>query len=842
MTRDSLRDVFDDWSADAREFLIYDDGLRTKHFTYREVAERAVSCGAAMASLGISAGDHVVVWGENRPGWIIAFWACILRGVVVVPLDYRSSPDFARRVAAIVSAKLILCGDEVSLEATDGPPRWRLSDLEEDAPNRAARPDDRPVLTRETVAEIIFTSGATAEPKGVVITHGNILSNTVPIEREMAKYRTYAVPFSPLRFVNLLPLSHMFGQAMATFVPPMLRGVVIFMRSLHPQDVVREVQRRRASVLVCVPKMLDVLAEYVRLKHPASTTAATVRGHWAKRWWRFRALHREFGFKFWAFVVGAAPLDPDLEQFWRTLGFVVVQGYGLTETAPIVTLNHPFRTQRGSVGTPIGGVELKLADDGEVLVRGGNVTQGYFNAPRESAEALQDGWLRTGDIGALDEHGRLYIKGRKKEMIVTPEGLNVFPEDVERAFAGVAGVRDCAVVGRRVGTEERVHAVLVLEAGADLDAAVRQANSTLVDHQRVRSASAWPGSALPRTEGTRKLKRRDIKRWVDAGTTETPPPTGAGQPTLEAVLQRFRPGDAPSDDTPVAALGLTSLERVELLMVLEDRFHTTIDEHAFSHAQTVGDLRRVVSQADGMAPAPSALSESPSEVMRFPAWNRHPVVAAIRRISLATWLLPLARVFVRLTVRDHASLHTLRGPVIFAMNHQSHLDTPALLMALPGAWRRRVAVAMAKEFFKAHFFPAGFSWRQVATNRTNYVLASFFFNAFPLPQREAGTRETLRYIGGLFEDGYSLLIFPEGKRTDHGEIATFRPGVGMIASRLRVPVVPVRVQGLERILHHSWKMAQPGRATITFGSPLHVSGDDYAALAAQVERAVRALE
>ena len=208
------------------------------------------------------------------------------------------------------------------------------------------------------------------------------------------------------------------------------------------------------------------------------------------RWWRYRRVHRAFGLKFWAFVVGAAPLPPELEEFWRRMGFAVVQGYGLTETAPIVTLNHPFKTSKGSVGTPIAGVDIRIAEDGEILVRGENVTSGYYGDAGGAVAA--DGWLHTGDIGDRDAQGRLFIKGRKKEMIVTPEGLNVFPEDVERVLDALPGVRESAVVGVTEGAQERVHAVLRLDPGTDLDAIVRAANAQLEDHQRVRTASVWP--------------------------------------------------------------------------------------------------------------------------------------------------------------------------------------------------------------------------------------------------------------------------------------------------------------------------------------------------------------
>jgi long-chain acyl-CoA synthetase len=214
---------------------------------------------------------------------------------------------------------------------------------------------------------------------------------------------------------------------------------------------------------------------------------------------------------------------------------------------------------------------------------------------------------------------------------------------------------------------------------------------------------------------------------------------------------------------------------------------------------------------------------------------------ALRRASLPTWILPLGRLFAQIEVRGLEHLENLHGPVIFAANHQSHLDTPAILDALPARWRYRVAPAMAKEFFKAHFYPEQHSRSAYWKNSTNYYLASLFFNAFPLPQRESGTRQTLRYIGELISQGMSVLIYPEGRRTNTGEIGRFLPGVAMIGSRLEVPVVPVRLDGLDRILHHTWKFPKRGRATVSFGAPMSLKGHDYAALVQEIERAVTAL-
>jgi long-chain acyl-CoA synthetase len=213
----------------------------------------------------------------------------------------------------------------------------------------------------------------------------------------------------------------------------------------------------------------------------------------------------------------------------------------------------------------------------------------------------------------------------------------------------------------------------------------------------------------------------------------------------------------------------------------------------------------------------------------------------VRRLSLATWILPLARVFAHVRVEGLEHLRALEGPVVFASNHLSHMDVPVILSALPGRWRSRVAPAILKEFFKAHFFPADYTWREWFTNSLNYYLAAFYFNGFPLPQREAGARQTLKYIGELAGDGWSVLIFPEGVRSTTGDVREFRGGVGMIASRLELPVIPVRIDGVDRVLPTGSQVMRMARVRVAFGAPLRLAGEDYAALAREVENKVRAL-
>jgi long-chain acyl-CoA synthetase len=764
--RETLLDFLHDFEGLTNEFLIYDDGFRTERFTYQQVAASAHAFATRLRAASVVQGDRIILYSENRPEWLMALWGALLAGVVAVPIDFRSNADLVRRIDGIVQAKIILTGEEVNLPASDRV--WPLADL-----SKATGTSLPANVSGDQTAEVLFTSGATADPKGVIITHGNILANIVPVEREVRKYLRYAKPFAPIRFLNLLPLSHMFGQAMATFIPPMLPGVVVFMRGYHPQEILRQIRTRRISVLISVPQILEILREHLLQRFPELKEAKPDGSKWYIRWWRYRKVHDLFGWKFWSFIVGAAPLAPDLEAFFSNLGFLVIQGYGLTEAAPIVTLNHPFHARKGTVGKPIGGVEIKIEDDGEILVRGGNVTSGYYG--RQDSEAFAGGWFHTGDIGAFNESGELRILGRKKEVIVTPEGLNVFPEDVEQVLNRQTGVRDSAVIG-----QDRVHAVLILDPGVSSEDVVRQANAQLADHQRIRSASVWPYGEFPRTDGTRKLKRHEIAK-------------GTAPPEKQAKY-----------DPSIPLESLTSLERVERMVALgmdESEVRTPFEE----------------------------------DQVEFPVWNRTRPARLLRRILLPGFLLPLTRVFAWITIEGRQNLAGIRGPVIFASNHQSYLDVPVILAALPSDFRYRAATAMRKEFFHDHFHGHSF------TNSLNYYLSTWLFNAFPIPQREAAALETLRYMGELANQGQCVLIFPEGRMTESGEINPFQAGIGMIAEKLDLPVVPIRLYGLDRVLHKRWKMAKPGRVRVVIGKPMRLEGSDYLASARAVEAAIGSL-
>src|SRR5580704_11180842 len=384
MERRSVVEYLDDFLRRGRECAyIQRRGYRIERWSYQQVAETAFRFARELEQRGIGKGERVLLWGPNSAEWVAVFFGCGLRGVVVVPLDNAGATDFTQRVYRRVDGRLLVCSREHVLPSI---PVVTLEDLRDTLSARASAPYEAAAIGPADILEIVFTSGTTAEPKGVVITHGNVLGNIAPLEAEIQKYSRYEHLVHPVRFLNLLPLSHVFGQFLGIFLPPLMGGTVIFQDALKPGEVMRTILRERVSVLVAVPRMLQSLKEKIErdledekgLEAFRKRFQAAQGKHFLHRWWIFRRVRRHFGWKFWAFISGGAALDRVTEEFWGRLGYAAIEGYGLTETTSIVSVNHPFRLGKGSIGKVLAGREVKLAPDGEILVRGSGVAAGYW--------------------------------------------------------------------------------------------------------------------------------------------------------------------------------------------------------------------------------------------------------------------------------------------------------------------------------------------------------------------------------------------------------------------------------------------------------------------------------
>src|SRR5271170_5185968 len=555
-------------------------GYRMEWFSYGQVLEIAFRFADDLETRGIGKGGRVVVWGENCAAWVAAFFGCALRGVVVVPMDDGASTEFSGRVAGQVGAKLWVCSRKHAEEIeASSVPVMSLEEIKIPALSQRTRQGRGTLeqagvaIGRDDILQIVFTSGTTAEPKGVVITHGNVLANIAPLEREMQAYLKYERWVHPVRFLNLLPLSHVFGQFLGMFLPPLLGGTVVFQEDFGPSQIVNTIRRERVSVLVSVPRVLQSLRQKIerdledrgKIEDFRRRFRASEGKHFLRRWWIFRRIRRQFGWKFWAFICGGAALDAETEQFWDRLGYAAIQGYGLTETTSLISVNHPFRLGRGSIGKVLAGREIKLATDGEILVRGGGVAGGYWNGSDLHSVATEDGWYRTGDIGELDAEGNLYFKGRKKEVIVTPAGMNVYPEDLEAALRRQPEVKDAVVVPLpRNGNAEPAAAIILRDRGFDPGAIVKRANESLSEYQRVNTWVVWPEEDFPRTS-TQKLLRSAIQQAVHEQLALNPSGQMPVSPLAELIARiTGRSSSRLSLDANLESeLNLSSLDRVE---------------------------------------------------------------------------------------------------------------------------------------------------------------------------------------------------------------------------------------------------------------------------------------
>jgi long-chain acyl-CoA synthetase len=849
-------------------------GLRLVRWSYRRVAETAFRFARELEARGIKKGERVLLWAANGPEWVAAFFGCALRGAVLVPLDVESTPDFVARVQAQTQARLVLHSAETGAQASLlGAPTLALEELEKHLAARPSEPYMAGDISAGDLVEIIYTSGTTAEPRGVCLTHRNLLANLTPLEEAMQKYMKWVRLVHPLRFLCLLPLSHVFGQFMGILVPQLLGGEVIFNDALNPSEIVNTVKTRKVNVVVTVPRLLDSLREHVERREESRGLLADLRqrisrtegAHPLKRLWISRRIHRYFGWRLWAFVTGGATLGAETEVFWRRLGYAVVQGYGMTETASLVTVNHPFKTGRGSIGKTLRGQEVKLDETGEILVRGANVSPGYWRGPHAGdavSEPLADGgWLRTGDLGEVDASGNIYFRGRKKDTIVTAAGLNVYPEDIEAALNRQPEIKLSAVVGVEGPRGPEPLAVLIMsDKDDDPAAAVERTNQTLARHQHVRRWHVWPDSDFPRTP-TQKVRKREIlehlapKRNGKNGSSNGTKVENAADKnsvlntqysslnaspaSLIAALAPRAGGEVPasldSSSSLSTDLKLDSLGRVELLSALEDRYQIEIDEASFTAATTVGDVERIVSAGGARA--------EESAQYPYPAWAQTAPVRWFRVAFYYAVVLPITSLLCWARVEGREKLRDLNGPALFVSNHITYFDHALIMSALPGRFRRRLAIAQEGERLRWwQKPPEGTPLLKRLRWRAQYFLVVVIFNTFSLP-KASGFRRSFAYAGESVDRGYNLLVFPEGIRADRLGMNPFRPGIGVLASQLGIPVVPVRIDGLiELKLSGRRGFTSPHRVTIRLGAPVTYPADqDPAAITADLERRVKTL-
>jgi long-chain acyl-CoA synthetase len=805
-----------------RPALRWGEGYRHHGVSYHELGRAVHAAAHRLHDAGLRPDDTVLLFGPSGPEWAVAFLASVLAGGIVVPLDESSRPEFVADVARRTRVRLQIVHNR--LEVVPGLSGLTLSEFHPTS-CAAVRPFEPAPRRPDDLLEIVYTSGTTSQPKGVMLTHGNVVSNIAGLREAMG----WNQPGH--RFLSVLPLSHMLGQALGLFGPLRFGGTV-FCPGTRRASVLRDCfHRERITVLVTVPALLD------RIRQQA-LTAAELEGRrgrleralqWARRLPRglrrrlLRRIRRQ-AFPHLQFVfAGGAALSPATEEFFDSLGIHALQGYGMTEAAPVITCNTPAAHRQGTIGRPIPGVTVRAAADGEILVRGHNVMPGYWEDGEATRQLLADGWLHTGDLGACDDDGYWKILGRKKDLILGPSGMNVYPEDVEQVLNQLPGVRDSCVVGLEQDRRLRVVGCVLLREEVEWDAPglLAAANDRLAAHQRLQAVERWPERDFPRGR-TLKVKRSDVLARLRRGTTPaTPAAPAADGDELLGLLRECLPsldGRQIEEGQRLAAdLGLDSLARLDLLSRIEERLGLELGEGAIDDKTTVGDLRRKLAGRTGVPVRPS-----------FPRWARRAGSVAARGLLGLLWR-PLFRTYW--PERVHGGLNGLAGPVLFVANHTSHLDTPAVLAALPGHWLQRTAVAAAAD----HWFGSDRGFRGRLMAFTSCLLC----HAFPFSRTDA-VEPSLRYLGELLDDGWSVLLYPEGTRSPTGRMGLFKAGIGLIARAMQVPVVPVALSGCYRALPKGHSIPRPARIDVAFGEPcLPPFRAEPAAIAALLEQRVR---
>jgi len=811
----TLRNLVQDLKGSGQIAIVDRKEYRRFLYTYDQLHSLSQKFAGFLHQNKVKKGDKLIVWLQNGIEYAVILLGSFLEGLVIVPVDARSNIDLVKKIQKEVKAKLIF--------QTRYKPRLSganiifieelLDTLESTAPKKSFVTVDE-----NDLAQILYTSGTTGKPKGVMLTHKNLVSNLIAL-------KSVAQVDSSFTFLSVLPLSHIFEQTIGLFTPLFNKSRIVYIQTLKTSALFEALNEEKISNIALVPRLLQLIQtgilQKVKEKNKEKQFFRLLKISqglpFSLRKVLFRKVHKNLGGRIKFFICGGATLPHDTELFFESMGFPIVQGYGLTETSAVITCNKAEQRRMGSVGRVLSGVDLKISKEGEVLCRGKNTTQGYYKNPAKTKDLLENDWLKTGDLGYLED-GFLYLKGRIKDIIVTSAGLNIYPEDIERILDNIKGVKESCVIAWETGRGEEVFAVLLLEKKTNAKKIIEHANRLLDDAQKIRHHQVWPQDTFPKTT-TLKIKKFLVKKAIADKKKKAPVKTKKNK--LYSVLSHLTKKKI-SDKKSLQDLGLSSIDRVELVSLLEQEFNLDIDEEEISPLTQVRQLDMIIKKR-----------KSVEQKQIFKKWALSAFLALLRPFLQKLTFLPFVRFFAKINIEGKENIKLLKGPVLFTANHQSHIDTAIILIALPFRFSRNIAVAAWQEYF----FNANLKFKSFIKGVWFYLL-TFFFNIYPLPQQK-GFRRSLKYTGKLIDKGWNILIYPEGKRAAIME--PFKKGVGMLAVELKVPVVPIKIEYVKPILPIGKAWLSFGKVNVKIGKALRVKRYSYVEATNLVESAVRDL-
>lgn len=828
--------------------------FRTVSWTYSDLFGHSALVARLLEREGIRKEDKVLLWAPNSHLWVASFFGIQLKGAVAVPISFQNTADFVKKIIGQTGAKLIIKSSRLPSPHLKGIKTILMENIADIAISENFGANFSPSFKRvrnyeNDTAEIIYTSGTTGFPKGVVLSHNNILSNV--------KASLKAVSLSQNdRFLSLLPLSHMFEQVGGLLVPLSAGAQITYATSLSSIALRKNFVDSKITKMAAVPEFLKLAVKRIESEvekrgkggkwlFDALANVSLKIPSMQMRRLLFRGVIKRFGGHLHTIVSGGAPLDAEVGRKLEAFGIYVLQGYGTTEASPVITANRYEDRKIASVGRPLEGVEVKISEKGEVLVKGPNVTQGYFKNLQKTRESFVNGWYRTGDIGYFGKDGHLYVKGRKEYVIITEGGENVYPEDIELELNKIPGVKDSAVVGfkrnDRLNDRLEIHAVLLLlaegiKAIKKPGEVILKVNSKLAAYQQIQGCTVWPFDDFPRTV-TKKVRKDEVLAYLEhlhgkEGKREDSVLTEARITEEErrfyAILSEIS-GLNVDEITDGKRLGtdlkLDSLARVELVSWVEDEFGVALDEAGIMSNTTVAELKKEVEGKTQKAKA---------EKYELQEWPLSATIALLRGIAQKLILNPVVDFYAHVKAENLENLKGIKLPVMLFSNHLSAVDGAVILCTLPKNIRKKLAIPNATD--APPFEPKEF--------RKFAGLLKFLVNIYPFA-RAGQVRSSLDYTGRLLDRGFSILVFPEGRVSVTGKMRQFKEGTGFLAVEMRVPVIPIKLTGVNYIYPPGRKFPKlPNRhkATVKFGKPMTFPAThSYIDATKEIENVLRSL-
>jgi long-chain acyl-CoA synthetase len=866
MTEDNIHGLFFKTAVEYKDniaFHYFDQSVVSKtdqtwkEVTYNDLLTNTKGIASYLIKNRIKKGDRIAIISENRPEWCTAYLAISLSGGVAVPIDAQLGPDETRNLIADSESKRVFFSSKTADNVKEAVKE--LSTLINlDSPEfkdicKTPAINNYPEVSGEDVTSIIYTSGTTGIPKGVQLTHGNFCSDAEAIIKAGIVTHNDNV-------LSVLPLHHTYSF-MCTFLVPVLLGASItFPPSLKGPELISTIKDKGVTILVGVPQLLELIRNGIlnRIKQlpdpipKIMTGILNLCGNLKQIFGInpgkliFKSVHRAIGKRFRFFTSGGAKLDPEVMKDLEAFGFTVLEGYGLTETSPVVTFNPVAKRKTGSAGKPLPSVKIKIIDterheesgvmdEGEIAIKGPMLMKGYYKNPQATGQVIKKGWFFSGDLGYVDEDGYLFITGRLKEVIVLSSGKNVYPEDVEKQYMKIPLIKEICVMGiEDKGIAESLHAVIVPDFEYAKKAQIGNLHETLKwdinnislhmpQYMRIKGYTIYP-DPLPRTP-LGKLRRFMIKDLIKVKgqkskvksedreliTDET------GRRVVECITPLLKEKiQIQSTDNLELDLGLDSLARIELVVALEKAFSMKLPETFASEVQTVEELVARIKEYG---------TSGVSEIGKKPQWNdilkAEPNFDDKKKVGLHhgfwDWLIILIglrlikiimKIFFRLKVDGLENLPE-RGPYIVTPNHTSYLDGFNIVAALP-----------SKSF--KDLYSLGFQKYFTGTFKESFARLAHVIPVDP----ETYLSKALQMSSYILRNGKSLLIFPEGGRSYDGEIMEFKKGVGILSLELNVPVVPTYIKGSFQALPRGAIRPKFIEMKIIFGKPLYPSDLD----------------